>query len=146
MLMVPRNLFFFFLGLMKGHNSSSSVDIYSEPEYRDLVHREVKRAERSGQICQTLVVYRTNVQGLVVPLGSQFAGKVISLLSMSVRDTDYIGWHQHGRIIGVLLTMVRPDSDRDVCLSLKARLENSLYDGLALTHGHSIQIHTLEQD
>ncbi|BFU93454.1 MAG: hypothetical protein NTNFB02_01760 [Nitrospira sp.] len=146
MLMDSANLLAFLLGLMRGNKSSSSADIYSETVYRDLVHREFKRSERAGQLCQILLVYRTNVQGLIVPLGSELAGKAISLLSMSVRDTDYIGWYRHGRIIGVLLTTVRTGSARDGRDSLKTRLEDSLHGGLTLMNGHSLQIHALEQD
>lgn len=145
MRMSSANLLFFIFGLMRGNKSSSSAGIYSETVYRDLVRREFKRAQRSGQLCQILHIYCINVQGLVVPLGSQLAGEAISLLSMNVRDTDYIGWYRHGRVIGVLLTTVQPGSIRDGRHSLKTRLEESLEGGLTLTTGYSIQIDVLEQ-
>jgi hypothetical protein len=140
------NLLFSIFGLMRENKSSSSTDIYCETVYRDLVCRERKRAQRSGQICQILHIYCTNVQGLIVPLGSQLAKKAISLLSMSVRDTDYIGWVRDGRIIGVLLTTIQPGSIRDGRHSLKTRLQENLDGGLTLTTGHSIQIDVREQD
>jgi hypothetical protein len=143
--MSSANLLFFFFDLIRRDKVSSSADIYPETVYRDLVRREFKRAQRSGQLCQSLHVYCTNSQGLIVPLGSQLAGKAISLLSMSIRDTDYIGWYRHGRIIGVLLTTVQPGSLRDGRHSLKTRLEESLDGGLTLTTGHFIQIDVLEQ-
>jgi len=140
------NLLAFLLGLMRGNKSSSAADIYSEAIYRDLLYRESKRSARSGQFCQILLVYCTTAQGLVVPLGSELAGKAISLLSISVRGTDYIGWYWHGRVIGVLLTTGRPGSARDGCHSLKTRLEDSLCGGLTVENGHSLQIHVSEQD
>jgi len=145
MRMSSANLLFCIFGLMRGNKSSSSADIYSETGYRDLVRREFKRAQRSGQLCQILHVYCINVHGLVVPLGSQLAGKAISLLSMSVRDTDYIGWYRHGRIIGVLLTTVQPGSIRDGRHSLKTRLEESLRGDLNVATEQSFHIDVLEQ-
>lgn len=130
---------------MRGNKSSSSADIYSETVYRDLVRREFKRSERSGQLCQVLLVYRTNAQGLVVPLGTELAGKAISLLSMSVRETDYVGWYRQDRILGVLLTVLRSDSVVDGCDNLKTRLVDRLRVDSILTDDHSLQVHVFEQ-
>lgn len=81
-----------------------------------------------------------------MPLGSELSGKAISLLAMSVRDTDYIGWYRHGRTIGLLLTTVRPGSPRDGRDSVKRRLEDRFRGGLMLTNGDSLQTHLLEHD
>lgn len=135
----------YLLGLTKSKKSTSSANVYSEQVYRDLIHRESKRSERSGHLCRILLVYYTNIQGHVVPFGSELADKTISVLSGSCRDTDYIGWYRDNRILGVMLTALRPDSARDGRDSLMARLVGSLRGVLPSTDGHSLQIRVLEQ-
>lgn len=132
------------LGLPKRNKSSSSVVVYSEAVYCNLVRSESKRSERSGHLCRILLVYRTNTQGLIVPLGSELADKTISVLSSGCRDTDYVGWYRQGQIVGVLLTVLRPYSARDGCDSLKARLVDSLRGTLTFIDDHFLQIHLLE--
>lgn len=131
------------LGLTKSNRSTSTANVYSEMVYRDLLHRESKRSERSGRLCRILLVYRANPQGLVVPFGSELSDKTMSVLFSSFRDTDYIGWYRQGRILGVLLTALRPDSAGAGCDNLRIRL----VDGLrcALMDDHSLQIRVLEQ-
>ncbi len=133
----------YLLGLTKSKKSTSSVNVYSEPVYRSLIYRESERSERSGRLCRILLVYRANPQGLVVPFGSELSDKTISVLSGSCRDTDYIGWYLQGRILGVLLTALRPDSAGAGCDNLRIRL----VDGLrcALMDHHSLQIRVLEE-
>ena len=133
------------LGLTKNKKSASSADIYSEPVYRDLIHRESKRSERSGHLCRILLIYHTNTQRRGVPFGSELADKTISVLSGSCRGTDYIGWYRESRILGVLLTTLRPDSAGDGCDSVMARLVDRLRGVLASTDGYSLQIRALEQ-
>ncbi|HWG96928.1 MAG TPA: hypothetical protein VN647_07575, partial [Nitrospira sp.] len=132
------------LGLTKGHRSTSSANVYPETIYGDLVHRESKRSERSGHLCRILLVYHTSEQGRVAPFGSELADKAISVLSIRCRDTDYIGWYRQGRILGILITTLRPDSVRDGYDNLKARVVDSLRGILTFTDDHSLQIRMLE--
>jgi hypothetical protein len=69
---------------------------------------------------------------------------MILVLFMSVRDTDYIGWYRQSRILGILLTALRPDSAREGLDSLKTRLMDRLRRALTLTRGQSLQIRVLE--
>lgn len=134
-----------FLGLTKTKKSASSADLYSEPVYCDLIHREFKRSERSGHLCGILLIYHTNPQRRAVPFGSELADKTISVLCSSCRDTDYIGWYRESRILGVLLTTLRPDSAADGCDGVRARLEDGLRGVLTSADGYSLQIRVLEQ-
>jgi len=135
-----------FLALRRSNQAKTSPDIYSEAVYRELIHREFKRSEQSGQLCRILVIYCTNAQNVIVPLGSEFAANVASVLFNHVRETDYIGWYRHGRIMGVLLTALRPDSAGDGRDGLKNRLVDRFSGALTLTDDRAIQIEVLEQD
>lgn len=129
---------------MRGTKSYSPERLCSEESFLSLVLSESKRSERSGHPCRILLVYYTNPQGLVIPLGADLAGKAFSLLSRSCRDTDYIGWYRQGRIVGVLLTTLQRGSVVDGCKTLQARLVDCLSGAFAVTEDHSLQMHVLD--
>jgi hypothetical protein len=79
-----------------------------------------------------------------MPFGSDLAEKIISVLSRSCRDTDYIGWYRQGRILGILMTALRPDSAGEGYDNLKARVVDSLCGILTFTDDLSLQIRMLE--
>lgn len=137
------NKLFRFLGLTENRQSCSPAYIFPELAFCNLVRREFRRSERSGHLCRILLIYWTNTQGFVMPLGAELADKTIFLLSQSCRDTDYIGWYRQGHIVGVLLTMLQRDSVVDGCQTLQARLADRLCDALTFTDAHSLQIHVL---
>jgi hypothetical protein len=140
-----RDRLFSLLGLLKGNKSSTHPHVYSETAYRDLILSETKRSARSGHLCRILLVYCANAQGRVMPLGSELAGKTISVLSTGCRDTDYIGWYRQYLILGVLLTALRPDSSGDDgCDYLKTRVMDRLHSVLIPMVDHSLQIRVLD--
>lgn len=132
------------LGLTKRDKSETPGGVYPEEVFRSHVHSESTRSKRSGYIHRILLVYCTNAQGLVVSLESELAGKMISVLSMSIRDTDYVGWYRHGMIMGILLTTIQPDSVNNGCDKLKTRLVESLHSAQTFTDDHFLQIRVLE--
>lgn len=125
-------------------NSSSPYSACSEEQFLRLVASESKRSERSGHPCRIGLVYCSNPQGIVIPLGAELADKAFSLLSRCCRDTDHIGWYRQDYIVGVLLTTVQRDSSVDGCKTLRARLTDRLWAGLTVTEAHSFQMHVLE--
>ncbi|WP_413936764.1 hypothetical protein [Nitrospira sp. BLG_1] len=129
---------------MRGAKYSSSVGVYQEGSFRNLVLGESKRSERLGHLCRVLLVYRTNPQGLVIPLGDVLADKAISLLSRNCRDTDYVGWYRQGRIVGILMTTLQRDSAVHGCKTLQARLLDRLSGVFSPTNVHSLQMHGLD--
>jgi len=134
-----------FRGWTKDTKPSTPVGAYPEEVFQGLVHSESKRSKRSGHVCRILLIYRTNAEGLTEPLGSEVADKTISILSSNSRDTDYIGWYRQDRILGVLLTALQPESARERCDSLMARLVDRLRSVLTSTDDHSLQIGVLDE-
>ncbi len=129
--------------LPKRTTSSTVKSLYPEEVFHGLMHSETARSARSGHPCRILLVYCTNAEGLVVPMESELADKAISVLSVSVRDTDYIGWYRQGRILGVLLTDLLPDSAGEGCDKLKTRLADGLRSVLVSTDARLLQIRVL---
>lgn len=135
------------LGEWMGRTMSSTPDrVWPEERFQRLVVNESKRSRRSGHPCRIVLLYCTNLQGLVIPLGGELTGKAFSLLARSCRDTDYIGWYRQGDIVGVLLTTLQRESIADGCKTLKARLSDRLRDALGNTTKHFLQIHLLAPD
>lgn len=131
---------------MRRTKYSTPDSVCSEERFLCLVASESKRSERSGHPCRIALVYCTNPQGIVIPLGAEPADKAFSLLSRCCRDTDHIGWYRQDYVVGVLLTTLQRDSVVDGCKTLHARLLDRLGAALAFTKAHSLQIHVLDPD
>jgi hypothetical protein len=139
-----RDRFSWLGGRTRDLKSSTSVGIYPEEVYRRLAHREIKRSERSGFHCRMLIVYRPETQKVVVPLGAELLDKIISMLSRSCRDTDVIGWYRQDRMLGVLLTALRPEFSQDGCETLKCRLLARLRNARNCIDDESLEVRVLE--
>lgn len=135
----------FLLGLTKRAKSSTPGGVYSEEVFRSFVDSESIRSKRSGQLCRILLVYRTDAQGVIVPIKQEIATKAIALLSTSLRATDYIGWYREKYILGAILTTLQPNSVVDGYHNLKTRLADRLCGLGIFTDDHSLQIRVIEQ-
>lgn len=141
-----RDKFYYLLRLVKSHRSCTQNQIYSEFVYCNLVRTEWKRSVRSGLLCRIVLFYWTDAQGQIVPLEPECVGNAIAKLSMSVRATDYIGWYRQGRVVGVLLTTIRPGALGDEGDRVRARLADRLHDSLIPTDGYSLYTRVFEPD
>ena len=131
---------------MKGTQHVPPHGVYKEQAFRELLTRESLRSERSGHLCQTLLVYRTNTQGEIVPMEPAIARRVIEVLSRRLRDTDYIGWYREERIVGGILTVMGRDSVGQGGHGLGSRLSEILRKELALGENHHVQIRVYQHD
>lgn len=130
---------------MKGTAGFSQNGAYDEQAFRYLLRSESKRSERSGQLYQVLLVYRTDAQRVIVPMDSTVAKTVIQALSRSLRETDYIGWYRDRRVVGGVLTVVGEDAVSDVSSSVQARLQEILRRELNADQNGSLQIRVCQQ-
>lgn len=55
--------------------------------------------------------------------------RLISILSSSVRATDYIGWHEAGKRLGILFTEVETEHSEETAKRLTAKIVRVLRDG-----------------
>ena len=133
-------------GRLNGTRQSPPGDVYSEEAFRRLLESEAIRSERSGHFCQLLLVYRTNPQRAIVPMGDHISRMVIEALSGSLRVTDYIGWYRDEQIMGVLLTAMGRDSVAAGHNRLRLRLEEIFRARLAPEETCSVQIRAYRHD
>jgi hypothetical protein len=85
---------------------------YSQEAFHYFLQVERKRSERSGRPFLLLIagLRRTPGSGgkAAAALESALAADVFSALSLSVRETDFIGWYREPRLAGAVLTQ-RPE-------------------------------------
>jgi hypothetical protein len=125
---------------MKGMASFSQSGAYNQEAFRYLLESEKKRSERSGYFCQILLVYWTDAQGRIAQMDSHVAMTVMAALSRSLRETDYIGWYRHGRIVGAVLTVLVQESMAQVASHLQKRLVEILRAELGVEETSRLKI------
>jgi hypothetical protein len=114
--------------------------LYGELAFRDLMHREFTRSEKSGHSCYILFVYRTDSEGAIVSMGTNIMNVSARVLSRTLRDTDYIGWYQESSILAALLTTVKSDSGGESIRGLKARVVAALRHNVPVGAHYPIQV------
>jgi hypothetical protein len=87
---------------------------YNEAAFRYFLGVERRRAQRSGQPFHLLTVdvgARTDTGDRV---GTSLVLRVFAGLRECLRETDILGWYQHGRVLGAVLAEFRPGSRAEI--------------------------------
>jgi hypothetical protein len=114
--------------------------MYNEDAFQHLLRSESKRSERAGYSFNILLIYSTDKQGLIVQMDREVANTVVKALFRSLRETDYIGWYREGRIVGGVLTVLRPDSAVEVSVRIQQRLKEILEVDVSVEKNNRLQI------
>jgi hypothetical protein len=77
---------------------------YDEEAFRYFLALEQKRANRANQSCVLLLVDLKRHAETAVPMDPQIADKMFASLFRCLRETDFFGWYQDGRVAGAVLT------------------------------------------
>lgn len=96
---------------------------YLASEFRRLLTIERKRCDRSGNAIIVCLITLPN------PENVNAAREVFNGLSVTLRETDLIGWYKTGRVIGAILTDIELDSRLSAADAVREKLEHSL-DGV----------------
>ena len=120
--------------------SFSQNGVYNREAFLYLLESESKRSERSGHLCQLLLVYWIDVEGRIVQMDSNVARTVMSALSRSLRETDYTGWYHDEHIVGAVLTVLSEESMVQVAGHVQKRLEEILQSELGIEERRRLQI------
>ncbi|OAI45938.1 hypothetical protein AYO43_07255 [Nitrospira sp. SCGC AG-212-E16] len=125
---------------MKGMASISQSGAYNQEAFRYLLESESKRSERSGHLCQILLVSWTDAEGRIVQMDSHIAKTVMASLSRSLRETDYVGWYRDGHIVGAVLTVLVQETMAQVSTHLQPRLVEIIRAELGVGETSRLQI------
>ena len=105
-----------------GRASFMQSRTYNEKAFQFLLGSEAKRSERSGYVCQILLVSRTDITGNAIKMNDDMAQTIMSSLSQCLRETDYVGWYREGFVAGGVLTVIGPDASPGLFQHIQARL------------------------
>ena len=86
-----------------GFRNATFGQAYNEAAFKyflDVDRRRVRRSDRS--ILLVLVSVREHA-GRNAQLTDEVAEQLFAGLAASVREVDFVGWHQHGRVVGAVL-------------------------------------------
>ncbi|WP_243373439.1 sugar transferase [Geotalea sp. SG265] len=98
--------------------------IYSEEYFTEALCRERKRSERSNR---PFVLMLVEFKDRLVTAGTGIAGKVVDIVSESVRETDVRGWVKRSSTIGVLITDIAMDAIAPVTKKIQAKVAEKLH-------------------
>jgi len=103
--------------------------IFGEDAFRAMLAIERRRAERSGQPFMLMLLSPQGQNGS--------SGKILlrtfGVVAAQTRETDLVGWHEEGHVLGIIFTQVSPDPCA-VTEILRAKVTSALQEGL----GHEI--------
>ena len=86
-----------------GPDRDPHCGLYTEKQFRAMLHLEAGRSARSGKPCLLMLL---GVTGLEQPEKSRFVGEIARTLFSLTRETDPKGWWRTGSQIGILFTEV----------------------------------------
>jgi lipopolysaccharide/colanic/teichoic acid biosynthesis glycosyltransferase/nitrate reductase NapAB chaperone NapD len=66
--------------------------------------------------------------------------KILSALSLSIRETDVAGWHRNGTVIGIMFTEIAHDARKAIVSTMLLRVNGVLYSNLAFEQFNKISI------
>jgi hypothetical protein len=103
--------------------------LLDELSFHRLIAIERKRSERSGNKFALILV---NI-GSSLPSGKSLTmlANIARALSVSVTDTDVIGWYRSNHVIAVMFTEIAPDEKNAVLTTLLDRVICALRDQLS---------------
>jgi hypothetical protein len=122
--------------------------VYNESAFRYLLSIERKRSERSGRPFALLLIDRKTSAGLSRRIETEIATRLFSGLSLSLRETDFIGWFQEDLTAAAVLTHLGDTSTSDVTLEVRRRVERMVIEGLVpeLAHRLTLRVYQLPAD
>jgi lipopolysaccharide/colanic/teichoic acid biosynthesis glycosyltransferase len=106
-------------------NGVGGSRIFGEDAFRAMLAIERRRAERSGQPFMLMLL---SPQGQNGSSGKMLL-RTFGVVAAQTRETDLLGWHEEGHVLGIIFTQVSPDPGV-VTELLRAKITSALQKGL----------------
>jgi hypothetical protein len=138
------------------HDFASSADFtgdgtasgaYNEAAFRYFLALEQKRAHRANRRF-LLLLMDLNISRTSVGLEPDVARRLFTNLTRYLRETDFVGWHREGRVVGAVLTQHAAEPGSDAWHVVAARVTRALGESLPADIARSVQVrlHQLPSD
>lgn len=117
---------------IKGRSEASTArtlvtdreQVLQEESFHTMLTLERRRAERSRRPFILMLIDAT------AAIGDKAADRVISrtiaVLLKSTRETDLVGWYEHGSILGVIFTEISLECENPITDILRSKIANAL--------------------
>jgi hypothetical protein len=112
-------------------------EAYNEEAFHHFLNIERKRSEASARPFLLLLV---EFEPSFAFVGRELAGRIFGALSLSLRDTDVIGWYRADRVAGAVLTDLGDATQAVAPEQISARVETMLRQHLPPAAASSVQV------
>ena len=129
-----------------GHKVKSGFDallarraeILQEETFHNMLTLERRRAERSRK---PFVLMLLDAGGFLdAGAANRFMSRVSSILTKCTRETDLVGWHKNGVVLGVIFTEVSLECESPITEILRSKVVNALHDELGREVGSNLVV------
>lgn len=123
-----------------GLRTISGVDreLLDEEAFNRTISLERKRTERSQRLFLLMLLDVTNI--VCGQHDKKSLEETLTALSMSIRETDVLGWHEDHTVIGVLFTEIPGDARPSIASTMMLRVRGLLYSKLPFDEFNKINI------
>jgi len=120
-----------------GHKVKSGFDsllvrhaeILQEETFHNMLTLERRRAERSRK---PFILMLLDASALVNDgATNRFMSRLSSILLKCTRETDLVGWHKNGVVLGAIFTEISKESGNPITEILRSKVVNALHDELS---------------
>jgi lipopolysaccharide/colanic/teichoic acid biosynthesis glycosyltransferase len=111
--------------------------VLDEDSFSKAICLERKRTERSQRLFLLMLL---DVSSVLSDKREKTLGKILSALSLSLRETDVAGWHKNGTVIGIMFTEIANDARKSIVSTMLLRVNGVLYSNLTFEQFNQISI------
>jgi lipopolysaccharide/colanic/teichoic acid biosynthesis glycosyltransferase len=126
--------------------TAGAHEILNEGTFKRMIAVERKRTERSGEPFLLMLLEAGNLQSL--EKNEKALNNILSVLPLSIRDTDIIGWYKDRTTVGVIFTGLARKDKTSILSVILSKVSTTLRDQLtpAQFNQVSISLHFFPDD
>lgn len=106
--------------------------------FAEAIALERKRVERSGRLFVLMLIDLKRL--LEQNPGREFIDQMLLVLSVSMRETDVMGWQSNGATLGIIFTEISGDQRNSIVSTMLSRVTGILYSKLTFDQFSQISI------
>src|SRR6202041_584754 len=121
-----------------GSLSTGTHEVLNEGTFKRMIAVERKRTERSGEPFLLMLLEAGNPQSL--EKNEKGLNNILSVLPLSIRDTDIIGWYKDRTTLGVIFTGLARKDKSSILSVILSKVSTTLRDQLAPDQFNQVSI------
>jgi lipopolysaccharide/colanic/teichoic acid biosynthesis glycosyltransferase len=118
--------------------STGTHEVLNEGIFKRMIAVERKRTERSGEPFLLMLLEAGNPQSL--ERNEKALNSILSVLPLSIRDTDIIGWYKDRTTVGVMFTGLASKDKSSILSVILSKVSTTLRDQLTSDQFNQVSI------